>query len=109
MRARHTAAVAGERPRAARGRDDLLQRVRAPQARPCDLPRSDHAARRGPGGLPLPRRRGLRRADRRRRARDDRGREPADPRVVAAEQLRPEGEDWDGAWVPDLRDLLAYV
>ena len=31
-----------------------------------------------------------------------------DPDVVTAEQLRPEGEDWQGAWVPDLRDLLAW-
>jgi putative hydrolase of the HAD superfamily len=29
-----------------------------------------------------------------------------DPDVVTAEQLRPEGEDWTGAWVADLRDLL---
>jgi putative hydrolase of the HAD superfamily len=31
-----------------------------------------------------------------------------DPDVVPAEQLRPEGEDWRGAWVADLRDLLAW-
>jgi len=31
-----------------------------------------------------------------------------DPDVVTAEQLRPEGEDWQGPWVPDLRDLLAW-
>ena len=30
------------------------------------------------------------------------------PDVVTAEQLRPEGEDWQGAWVPDLRELLAW-
>jgi putative hydrolase of the HAD superfamily len=32
-----------------------------------------------------------------------------DPDVVTSEQLRPEGEDWDGPWVPDLRDLLVYL
>ena len=32
-----------------------------------------------------------------------------DPDVDAHEQLRPEGEDWTGAWVADLRDLLAMV
>ncbi len=31
-----------------------------------------------------------------------------DPEVVTAEQLRPEGEDWDGAHVADLRELLAF-
>jgi putative hydrolase of the HAD superfamily len=31
-----------------------------------------------------------------------------DPDVVTAEQLRPEGEDWQGAWVPHLGDLLAW-
>ena len=31
-----------------------------------------------------------------------------DPTVDPAEQLRPEGEDWDGARVADLRELLAY-
>jgi putative hydrolase of the HAD superfamily len=31
-----------------------------------------------------------------------------DPDVDMAEQLRPEGEDWRGARVPDLRDLLAW-
>jgi putative hydrolase of the HAD superfamily len=29
-----------------------------------------------------------------------------DPEVRVDEQLRPEGEDWDGPWVPDLRDLM---
>jgi putative hydrolase of the HAD superfamily len=29
-----------------------------------------------------------------------------DPSVVTAEQLRPEGEDWHGAHVADLRELL---
>ena len=28
------------------------------------------------------------------------------PRVVRGEQLRPDGDDWDGAWVGDLRELL---
>jgi putative hydrolase of the HAD superfamily len=31
-----------------------------------------------------------------------------DPAVDRAEQLRPEGEDWHGASVADLRELLAY-
>ena len=31
-----------------------------------------------------------------------------DPAVDQAEQLRPEGEDWDGPRVSDLRDLLPY-
>ena len=32
-----------------------------------------------------------------------------DPAVDVREQLRPEGEDWDGARVADLRELLAMV
>ena len=32
-----------------------------------------------------------------------------DPSIDHAEQLRPEGEDWDGAQVGDLRELLAYL
>jgi putative hydrolase of the HAD superfamily len=31
-----------------------------------------------------------------------------DPDVDHAEQLRPEGEEWDGPRVGDLRELLAY-
>jgi putative hydrolase of the HAD superfamily len=31
-----------------------------------------------------------------------------DPDVEQEEQLRPEGEDWDGLWVADLRDLASY-
>jgi putative hydrolase of the HAD superfamily len=33
----------------------------------------------------------------------------ADPTVVVEEQLRPEGENWDGASVADLRDLLPLL
>jgi putative hydrolase of the HAD superfamily len=29
-----------------------------------------------------------------------------DPDVVRGEQLRPDGDDWQGAWVADLRELL---
>lgn len=29
-----------------------------------------------------------------------------DPAVLRGEQLRPDGDDWDGAWVGDLRELL---
>ena len=32
-----------------------------------------------------------------------------DPTVDAHEQLRPEGEDWGGAWVADLRELLSMI
>jgi putative hydrolase of the HAD superfamily len=32
-----------------------------------------------------------------------------DPQIDHAEQLRPEGEDWSGARVEDLRDLLALL
>jgi putative hydrolase of the HAD superfamily len=32
-----------------------------------------------------------------------------DPTVVTAEQLRPEGEDWQGAGVSDLRELLELL
>ena len=32
-----------------------------------------------------------------------------DPNVVHAEQLRPEGEDWDGERVADLRELLEWL
>ncbi len=31
-----------------------------------------------------------------------------DPQIVTSEQLRPEGEDWQGPWVADLRDLLSW-
>jgi hypothetical protein len=31
-----------------------------------------------------------------------------DPTIDHAERLRPEGEDWAGARVSDLRELLAY-
>lgn len=31
-----------------------------------------------------------------------------DPEIVTAEQLRPEGEDWDGSHVADLRELLVF-
>jgi putative hydrolase of the HAD superfamily len=32
-----------------------------------------------------------------------------DPAIDAREQLRPEGEDWSGARIADLRELLAMV
>lgn len=32
-----------------------------------------------------------------------------DPQIDHAEQLRPEGEDWSGASVEDLRDLLVWL